>query len=289
MDINPLKWQTVFEKYRAWLVTKEKENSADNELHNLKLLYRELNDDLLAKVTDDKTADQLCNNLSKNRNWSQATSFKCKKALKKFFYWAYEWERICTGRTPYQRNYAKKGPRPEPKYFIREQAVKLYANPFLNFRDVVLMRLAFVSGIRRASLSALNVQDVQDGKIHVANAKGDKWSYVSIDGTTSALLTVYIEGLKENDHGSQEDPLFPVPKTWRRMTGNRIYKRVVHAGKEAGIESHPHMFRHSCGREILLNGGNLGHVQHHLMHSSSSQTLQYVHMTETDVEKHLPK
>jgi len=270
-------------------------NSIDDEIHYIRFAYMELGfneingkDDPL-KLTEDKEVETLVQNLAKGRPWKAAwqlpSTHKCRHALKRFYYWAYEWEKLCSGRTPYQTFYCRKGEKKEPKFLIEEKIEKIYCNPFLRMSDVLLVRLFYISGLRLSDMQRLNVEDfdAHTNMLHIKKSKREKWRWVKIDVKTAVFLKVYIHSLKIQGHGAPADPMFPSQYTWRRMAAHRMSRRIVKAGEMVGIDVYPQMLRHSTARGILLNGGTLGHVQRHLGHASPSQTLQYTHMVEEDL------
>lgn len=303
---NPFKQASVFDKYEAYLKSISlSPSSVLDELTYIRKLYQQLNDDLLLRITTDKAAEDLVKSLSRNdsmstilpdsgriyrkRAWSQPSEHKCRKALKRFFYWAYEWERILSGLAPYQNAPSKKGPKPEPKFLLPQEITKIYGNPFLSIRDALAVRLFYVASGRRTAMSDVRVGDIdfKTRMIRYKKTKGDKWLWVKIDKKTCLLLRFYIDGLKAWGHGGMDDPILPAYKKWTPVSSHRLYKVVRTAGEKAGIHAYPHKLRHSTARSILKNGGTIAHVKRHLGHSSESQALQYTHLIEDDVKPYI--
>jgi len=58
-------------------------------------------------------------------------------------------------------------------------------------------------------------------------------------------------------------------------------------GKQAGLAKlHPHVFRHSCGVELLRRTrGNLWAVQEHLRHADIQTTTLYTRLTQQELQK----
>ena len=267
--------------YEQWLNTLGlKKSSVWDEMHFIRMLPG------LHNETEDRVIAHRIDRLAESREWKSPTSYKCRCAVKRHFYWIYEWEKLKEGRTPYQKFYARKGPKPEPAFLTDEQIQKIIGNPFISVRDSVLVRCTYYSGCRRSEICALNVEDFRDGQFHVRHGKGDLWRWVQLDPQTATLVTIYIEGLKAAGHGNPKDPLFVV-QGYRRMTPHRMWKRIQYLGELVGLKCRPHVLRHSIARTILLNGGNLPAIQTHLGHRSSSQTLSYSHLLPADVKRYL--
>lgn len=272
-------------RYQKWLGEKLVDSSIDNEIY---LLSRIGND--ILELTEDRIIHDRINRVADKRGWKEATAYKLREAVKKFYYWAYEWEKIRTGRTPYQKFFASKGPKPEPRYLIDEDIQKMIGNPFISVRDSLLIRLTYYSGARRSEIVALNVDDFDPDteQIHIRHGKRDKWRHVKIDHGTAELLKSYLEGFKAHGHANPGDPMFVV---WgfKRMTGHHMWRTIRLNAQRVGKQCNPHALRHSIGRQILRNGGTVAHVQHHLGHASASQSLQYIHLLDDDVTGFLRK
>jgi site-specific recombinase XerD len=273
----------IFRRYAQWLAQKIAPPSIENELH----LIGAFGCNAL-EYSEDRIIEQRVLRVASDRKWRLPTAYKLRTALKKFYYWAYEWEKVRSGRTPYQKFFATKGPTPEPKYLIDEDIQKLIGNPFASVRDSLLMRLTYYSGARRSEICALNVGDFDRDKatLHIRHGKGDRWRYVTIDRGTAELLRGYIDGLRSHGHASPGDPLFVV-FGFKRISGHHLWRTIKMNAKRIGKQCTPHALRHSIGRQILANGGTVAHVQHHLGHRSASQSLQYIHLLDKDVTPYL--
>jgi len=273
----------IWAEYAKWLASKIKPESIQNELDNL----RWIGSDIL-ELSEDRIIEDRVVKIMRDRKWKLSTAYKLRRSLKKFYYWAYEWQKLKTGPAPYQRFYASKGPRPEPKYLIDEDIQKILGNPFISVRDALLIRLTYYSGARRSEICAMNVDDFDRDRnaLHIRHGKQDRFRWVSIDAGTAAILNHYIDGLRIHGHAKPGDPLFVV-QGFRRITGHHMWRVVKLNAKRVHKQCTPHALRHSIARNILVNGGTVAHVQHHLGHRSASQTLQYTHLLDDDVQKFL--
>ena len=273
----------MLKRYEGWLKTIGlKDSSVWDELHFIKMLPG------LDAETEDRIIDGKISLLSDTRKWAAPTAYKCRCAFKRFFYWLYDWDKVKSGRVPFQKFYASKGPRPEPSYLTDDKIQKILGNPFLSVRDSLLVRVTYYSGCRRSEICALNIEDIQGKQLHIKRGKRDLWRYVELDDQTATLLSVYIEGLKAQGHGNPGDPLFVV-QGWNRMKPHRMWKLIQLAGLRADLKCRPHVLRHSIGRQIIINGGSLPAVQQHLGHRSPSMTMQYIHLTPSDAARFLKR
>jgi integrase len=137
-------------------------------------------------------------------------------------------------------------------------------------RDALMIRMAYVHGLRATELVRLQWTDVDfDSRtLHVRRLKGSL-------PATHQLTTDEIRALKripgphvgcvfQNERGSP-------------MTPNGFGKIVARAGKLSGIEllCHPHMLRHSCGYKLANEGQDTRSIQGYLGHSNIQNTVRY--------------
>jgi integrase len=176
-------------RYAEWLKKKLADSSIKNELKLLSYCGFDI-----IEQTEDRIIEDRVLAVESGRGWHKPTTYKLRTYLKKFYYWLYEWEKIKSGRTPYQRFFATKGPRPEPRWLIDEDIQKMIGNPFMSVRDSLLVRLTYYSGCRRSEICALNVDDFdpKTETLHIRHGKRDKWGHVKIDSGTASLLKSYI-------------------------------------------------------------------------------------------------
>lgn len=147
------------------------------------------------------------------------------------------------------------------------------------FRDNLVIRLLYATGMRRAELAALRFCDIsfETGTALVRAGKGDKDRYVCIDGDT-------LDALKQHRKGKElQEPVIGV--------GPRGIARIVEqAGKITGIAQRfeamdrkfsTHCLRHAFATHCYENGMRTITLKKLLGHKFIATTLIYVH-TATD-------
>ena len=78
-----------------------------------------------------------------------------------------------------------------------------------------------------------------------------------------------------------------IGKPMNYNTVNGIFKRLA---KKTGIETSPHLFRHTHATELIRAGWDLAHVQKRLGHTSIQTTINtYVHLTDDDLQQEYQK
>jgi site-specific recombinase XerD len=159
----------------------------------------------------------------------------------------------------------------EPYYMKRDQ--------FLVARDKALVKVFIMTGLRRAELTNLNVDDVSlEGRaVAVRSGKGDRDRTVIVPKNVIPELRALTTGR------SYDEPLF-VGKGGRRLKPNAINEMFTRkVSKQLGRRVTPHMCRHAFATYLVNRGTPLHHVQAQLGHSSLATTEIYLHATRREM------
>jgi integrase len=159
-----------------------------------------------------------------------------------------------------------------------EQAKKLQAAAKSNGRhgkrDALMIRVAYVHGLRAVELTGL------------------RWVDVNLDNRT--LIVRRVKGSNDSHHSLTPDVVRALRKLPGDHTGyvfkserdtplspNGFGKIVRRAGEEAGFEfvAHPHMLRHGCGFKLASEGKDLRSIQDYLGHVCVQNTVNYTQMS----------
>lgn len=133
-------------------------------------------------------------------------------------------------------------------------------------RNLLILKLLYVTGVRREELASLRWGDCtprgEAGQITVTG-KGDK--------TRSVLLTESVWRELNARRGQDDQSVFGI-------TASAIFRVFKAAALAAGIpQASPHFFRHAAATHAIANGAPLSQVKDDLGHSSISVTSQYLH------------
>lgn len=143
-------------------------------------------------------------------------------------------------------------------------------------RDWAIIELFYSSGLRRAELAALDVEDI-DPFTDTARVmgKGKKERLCPIGGPAMQAIQHY-----RHKAGVHKGPLF-LSKSRQRLSARGINdivrKRLAESG--VAIKASPHKLRHSFATHLLDHGADLRSVQSMLGHASLSTTQIYTHVT----------
>lgn len=140
---------------------------------------------------------------------------------------------------------------------------------FAQRRDMAIIRLFLDTGLRRAELAGLIVEDVDPlGKTAIIrHGKGDRHRVVPFGARTANILDRYLRARRAHKgaaavvrdaHGEPlGHPLWLGPRG--RLTANGIYQMIQARGEEAGLgRINPHQFRHTFAHQWLADGGGEG-------------------------------
>jgi integrase/recombinase XerD len=156
---------------------------------------------------------------------------------------------------------------------------------FRNARDLAIVGLMLMQGLRSAEVIALNCDDVllSEGQLRV-RGKGNKLRLLPLAPETTELLDHYL-------HLERPDPcaaaLFVVlkgPARGQRMTSAGLRSLFRHHRRTTGVEiANPHRFRHTFACDMVRAGMSLPALMQLMGHAEIETTLRYVHVTPQDV------
>ncbi len=139
-------------------------------------------------------------------------------------------------------------------------------------KDILLIELAYNSGLRREELANLKVEDIIIGErtLIVRKGKGAKDRTVPLPGRVVKLLETYMAGMKPDNKVFNVKPV-------------AISDKVRRIAKKAGVNIHAHSLRHGYATRLLEKGANIKAVQELLGHSRIGTTEAYLSL----LPKHL--
>lgn len=173
-----------------------------------------------------------------------------------------------------------KQPRRLPTVLSPEEVTRLMESASNLYYRTLLMTL-YSTGIRRAELCRLRVNDIDSSRmmIRIQQGKGRRDREVPLSSTLLETLRVYWRWMKPKTF------LFPGTVKGRRtdvpITPNLVWFACREAAKAAGISKHlsPHTLRHSYASHLLEAGADLRTIQILLGHSRLEHTLIYLHLS----------
>jgi len=231
--------------------------------------YRQVLDQFQEFLADNPPSSMLAKSfLSKWAESKAATLYKYLGIIKGFLNWFGE-----------DIDLKVKLPHQLPEYIEDESIQKLIATIKTKQthkkdigRDILLVELAYNSGLRRGELANLKVGDIliSEKALIVRNGKGLKDRTVPLPSRVFKLLEDYIQNMNTDDRVFNVKPA-------------AISDKISRIAKRAGVKIHAHSLRHGYATRLLEKGANLKAVQELLGHSRMGTTEMYLSL----LPKHL--
>ena len=165
-----------------------------------------------------------------------------------------------------------------------EEVAKFWAS-FRTFRDLAMVGLMLLDGLRSCEVLALQLQDLQlpHAQIWVLG-KGGKKRLLPLPGELIEVLQNYLR---------MERPLTNSPYLFLSLKGRQRGRPMTSSGLRALFRHHrmsseiphanPHRFRHTFGADMVRAGISLPALQHLMGHSQIHTTMLYVQLAPQDV------
>ena len=165
-----------------------------------------------------------------------------------------------------------------------EQVAKFWAS-FRTFRDLAVVGLMLLDGLRSCEILALQLEDLKlaDALLHVLG-KGKKQRTLPLPGEILEVLQSYLH---------LERPLTNCPSLFVSLKGRHRGQSMTPAGLRSLFRHHrlrshvaaanPHRFRHTFGADMVRAGISLPALQHLMGHAQIHTTLLYVQLAPQDV------
>ncbi len=187
-------------------------------------------------------------------------------------------------RTTVARGLRLKQDRPVIVPLSAEEVAKFWQS-FRTYRDLALVGLMLLDGLRSCEVLALELEDVQlaDGQMRV-RGKGNKKRLLPLPPDILEVLGHYLR---------HERPLTNSPALFISLKGRQRGRPVTAAGLRSLFRHHrvrsriphanPHRLRHTFGADMVRAGMSLPALQQLMGHSQIATTMLYVELAPQDV------
>jgi site-specific recombinase XerD len=173
-----------------------------------------------------------------------------------------------------------KSPKRLPSVLSQDEVARLIESAN-NLLDYTMLMTLYATGMRRAELCRLKVEDIDSHRmiVHIRQGKRNRDRDVPLTPKLLETLREYWRWMKPKTY------LFPgMVKNWRAdkpLTPKCVWSAIQNAAKRAGIKRRvsPHTMRHSFATHLLENGTDLRTIQMLLGHSDLRATSIYLHLS----------
>lgn len=213
------------------------------------------------------------------------TKARVRSSIKSFFSFLYRKEYIKSN--PAINLESMKLPERTPEYLSQEQSrtflktIERQSTPYYRARDLILVKLLLVTGLRRAEIVGLNVSDIDFSKLTIrVKRKGNREAYVTIHHELAENLRKYLKIIKR----SADEPLF-MSKKGNRLSACSVWHLIKTYSYKAGFNADltVHSLRHTFASTLLSQGLPLPYIQALMGHRSSQTTARYLHFQNSEL------
>jgi len=263
----------VLEQFKAYLEFRGySQGTIKQYLNDVRLFVKITNS--MPWEADSKTILFFLLDLKRKRSYKSSTLYRKICSLKTFYEFL---KRIgLTNENPIDNIERPKLRKRLPQFLTEEEVEKLIMVAD-NFRNKLIVRLLYTTGLRVSELVNLNWEDIdfKNKEIIVRSGKGGKGRIVLVDETTLKMLLKYKEMTGKN-RGS----IFDLSV----RTVQHIIKELRERAKLTKKVT-PHVLRHTFATHLLEAGADIRAIQELLGHSSLSTTQIYTHVTREHIRR----
>jgi integrase len=176
----------------------------------------------------------------------------------------------------------------EPKLTILPLSVDEVARFWSSFRcarDLAIVGLMLMHGLRSAEVMALNRDDVllSEGQLRV-RGKGNKLRFPPLAPETTQLIDHYLRLERPDPCSAALFVVLKGPARGQRITPAGLRSLFRHHRRTTGIQlANPHRFRHTFASDMVRAGISLPALMQLMGHADIQTTLHYVQVSPQDV------
>jgi integrase/recombinase XerD len=163
--------------------------------------------------------------------------------------------------------------------------VARFWSSFRSTRDLAIVGLMLLQGLRSAEVLALNQDDVllPEAQLRV-RGKGNKLRFLPLAPETIQLLDHYLRLERPHPCTAALFVLLKGPARGARMTPAGLRSWFRYHRRTTGIQlANPHRFRHTFASDMVRAGMSLPALMQLMGHAAIQTTLHYVQVTPQDV------
>ena len=163
--------------------------------------------------------------------------------------------------------------------------VARFWSSFRNARDLAIVGLMLMHGLRSAEVMALNRDDVllSEGQLRV-RGKGNKLRYLPLAPETTQLLDHYLRLERPDPCSAALFVVLKGPARGQRVTPAGLRSLFRYHRRTTGVKiANPHRFRHTFASDMVRAGISLPALMQLMGHSNIQTTLHYVQVSAQDV------
>ena len=162
-----------------------------------------------------------------------------------------------------------------------------YKNDFEGVRNQLIIELFYTTGIRRAELINLTLNNVNTTQKNIkVIGKRNKERIIPLLNCTVELIEAYKYERNHLEQVNQKEMLI-LSKKGNKISESFVYRLInsYFSTVSQKTKKSPHVLRHSFATHLLNNGADLNSVKELLGHTSLSSTQIYTHSSLSELKK----
>jgi len=163
--------------------------------------------------------------------------------------------------------------------------VARFWSSFRNARDLAIVGLMLMHGLRSVEVMALNRDDVllSEGQLRV-RGKGNKLRLLPLAPETTQLIDHYLRVERPDPCSAALFVVLKGPARGQRITPAGLRSLFRHHRRTTGVQlANPHRFRHTFASDMVRAGISLPALMQLMGHADIETTLHYVKVSPQDV------
>jgi len=264
-----------------------KDRSVKEYMRVIRYVSRHIN---IVEAQEYKEVESAILAVKAEEEWGPMMTAKAGSIMVRVYRWLAKEKLI--SHNPFTFHDFRKPRQKEPKWTDDVKHKNVCSHPLLSLQEMLILQMFYDTGMRRAELAALNIEDIDasDNMAHVRMeiSKGEygaRWCPFS--RKTGKLLYRHINRYKVV--GIASGALFRDRKG-KRIRENFLSALVAEIGQfDAPLKPRvyitPHMYRHGWAGRMLDNGADGLFIMKNLGHHSQTQLLQYTHLAKKSTRK----
>jgi integrase len=165
------------------------------------------------------------------------------------------------------------------------EEVARFWSSFRNARDLAIVGLMLLHGLRSVEVMTLNRDDVllSEGQLRV-RGKGNKLRLLPLAPETTQLLQHYLRGERPDPCTAALFVVLKGPARGQRITPAGLRSLFRYHRHTTGVQlAHPHRFRHTFASDMVRAGISLPALMQLMGHADIETTMHYVKVSPQDV------
>jgi site-specific recombinase XerD len=190
----------------------------------------------------------------------------------------------CGRARPAVSRFRVKEPKRIPIPLSVDQVARFWSS-FRNTRDLAMVGLMLLQGLRSKEVIALDREDVQLAESRICvHGKGNKIRLLPLASETVHLLDHYLRLERPTGCGSAVFVSLKGRARGTRITSAGLHSLFRYHRRTSGIAgAHPHRFRHTFASDMVRAGISLPALMQLMGHAHISTTMVYVQISPRDV------